>query len=42
MPGTPRIRAMRNRFLVFGQIITAAIVAYSRFDSSSCFLIYFC
>lgn len=30
MPGTPRLRAMRNRFLVFGQIVMAAVVAYSR------------
>ncbi|CAF1007011.1 unnamed protein product [Adineta steineri] len=30
MPGTPRIRSMRNRFLVVAQLITASIVAYSR------------
>ncbi|CAF3527453.1 unnamed protein product [Adineta steineri] len=30
MPGTPRIRSMRNRFLVVAQLITAIIVAYSR------------
>ena len=30
MPGTPRIRSLRNRFLVFSQLIVAALVAYSR------------
>ncbi|CAF0986864.1 unnamed protein product [Rotaria sordida] len=30
MPGTPRIRSLRNRFLVFSQLNVAALVAYSR------------
>ena len=33
MPGTPRIRSMRNRFLVAGQLIVATIVAYSRYET---------
>jgi len=30
MPGTPRIREIRNRILVIGQLIIATMVAYSR------------
>jgi dolichyldiphosphatase len=30
MPGTPRVRSMRNRMVVFAQLFVATIVAYSR------------
>ena len=30
MPGTPRVRSLRNRCLVAGQLFVATIVAYSR------------
>ncbi|CAF3414144.1 unnamed protein product [Rotaria sp. Silwood1] len=30
MPGTARVRSLRNRLLVFSQLIVAAVVAYSR------------
>ncbi|CAF1469410.1 unnamed protein product, partial [Rotaria sordida] len=30
MPGIPRIRSLRNRFLVFSQLIVAALVVYNR------------